>query len=69
MRTRLLGFLVAALLAVLAAAAPTVQAADPSPTPTVTSQECTAGGGSVEYDSDKGQWSCIGGEHDGEAVP
>ncbi|RSS73991.1 hypothetical protein [Streptomyces sp. WAC06614] len=68
MRTRLLGSTVAACLAALCLAVPVVQA-DASPSPTVSSQDCTAKGGSVEYDSDKGQWTCIGGEHDGEAVP
>lgn len=64
MRTRLLGFTAAVILAALGAMGPVAQAAVPS----VDGQTCMAGGGSVEYDSGAGLWSCIGGDHDGEPI-
>lgn len=60
MRTRLLGFTAAVILAALGAMGPVAQAAD-GPT-------CVAGHGTVEYDSSTGLWTCMGGKHDGEPI-
>lgn len=64
MRTRILGFLAAVVLAALGAAAPTAQAAVPA----IDGPTCVAAGGSVEYDSASGLWICAGGPHDGESI-
>ncbi|OEJ33087.1 hypothetical protein [Streptomyces subrutilus] len=64
MRTRIPAFTAALVLAALGAAVPVAQAAVPAiPGPT-----CTAAEGTVEYDSSTGQWTCKGGEHDGELI-
>ncbi|WP_327736049.1 hypothetical protein OG749_21835 [Streptomyces nojiriensis] len=64
MRTRIPAFAATLVLAALGAAVPVAQAAAPAiPGPT-----CTAAKGAVEYDSATGQWTCIGGEHDGELI-
>lgn len=64
MRTRILAFTAALVLAALGAAVPVAQAAAPAiPGPT-----CTAAGGTVEYDSGTGQYKCADGEHDGELI-
>ncbi|WP_404959411.1 hypothetical protein [Streptomyces sp. 147326] len=64
MRTRLLGFAAALVLAVLGATAPIAQAAVPA----VAGPTCVDGSGTVEYDSTAGQWICVGGEYDGELI-
>lgn len=61
MRTRLLGFSAAVVVAVLALLGPAAQAATPGPG--VDAQTCVSGGGSVEYDSATGQWTCVGGTY------
>ncbi|MFB8399233.1 hypothetical protein [Streptomyces yangpuensis] len=64
MRTRFLAFAAALVLTALGAAVPVAQAAVPAlPGPT-----CTDAGGAVEYDSGTGQWTCKGGDHDGELI-
>ncbi|MFD9481349.1 hypothetical protein [Streptomyces nojiriensis] len=64
MRTRILAFAAALVLAALGVAVPVAQAAAPAiPRPT-----CTAAGGAVEYDPTTGQWTCSGGVHDGELI-
>ncbi|MEV7523150.1 hypothetical protein [Streptomyces sp. NPDC091371] len=65
MRRRILGFAAAIVLAVLGAAVPAAQAAA---VPAVTGPECEAKSGSIEYDSDTGLDTCIGGDHDGEPI-
>ncbi|MET9883793.1 hypothetical protein ABZZ20_11730 [Streptomyces sp. NPDC006430] len=65
MRIRLLGFTAAVILAVLGAMGPVAQAAAPG----VDGQKCTTGGGSVEYNSSSGLWTCVGGQYSGESVP
>ncbi|UUU40761.1 hypothetical protein [Streptomyces sp. NBC_00162] len=60
MRTRLLGFTAALVLAVLGAAVPVAQAA----VPTVTGPKCVEGGGTVEYDATTGLYTCVGGTYD-----
>lgn len=64
MRTRLLGFTTAVVLAVLGAAVPAAHAAAPA----VTGTECKRYGGSEEYVSTTGLWTCIGGTYDGELI-
>ncbi|MCB5167681.1 hypothetical protein LG634_22975 [Streptomyces bambusae] len=70
MRTRLPGTAAALIAAVLAFSAPAAQAAQsakPPPSPsatTTTAKDCVSKGGTVEYDSDKGQWTCFGGDLD-----
>lgn len=64
MRTRLLGFATAVILAVLGIMSPAAQAAAPA----VDTPTCLAGTGTVEYNSATGLWTCIGGEHDGEPI-
>lgn len=65
MRTRILGFIAALVLAVLGTAVPVASAV----VPTVTGPECVADKvGKVEYDSGTGLYTCIGGEHDGEPI-
>ncbi|MFG2119922.1 hypothetical protein [Streptomyces sp. NPDC048710] len=64
MRTRLLGFTAALVLAALGAMSPVAQAAVPA----VDAQKCVTGGGSVEYDSDAGLWTCIGGKYDRDPI-
>lgn len=64
MRTRLLGFIAAVTVAALGAMAPVAQAAVPG----VDAQKCVSAGGSVEYDSGTGLWTCIGGDYNGEAI-
>ncbi|MGW7100067.1 hypothetical protein [Streptomyces sp. NPDC054838] len=64
MRTRLLGFVSALVLAALGATVPAAQAA----VPTATGPACVAGKGKVVYDSGTGLWTCIGGKYDGEPI-
>ncbi|MFD9305449.1 hypothetical protein ACFWCB_22820 [Streptomyces sp. NPDC060048] len=64
MRTRLLGFITAVVLAVLGAMSPAAQAAVSD----VDVNTCTKGGGSSEYESATGLWTCIGGAHDSEPI-
>ncbi|MBT2539305.1 hypothetical protein J7E99_00925 [Streptomyces sp. ISL-44] len=64
MRTRILAFTAALVLAALGAAVPVAQAA----VPTVPGPTCESKQGTVEYDSATGQWNCVGGEHDGERI-
>lgn len=64
MRTRLLGFISAVVLAVLGATVPAAQAAAPA----VTGPECTRSHGSVEYISTTGLYTCIGGAYDSELI-
>ncbi|MFC9294492.1 hypothetical protein ACFTWH_14550 [Streptomyces sp. NPDC057011] len=64
-RPRLLGFATAVMLAALGVLGPAAQAAAPGD---VDRQKCEYTGGKVEYDSSTGLWTCIGGEHDQEAV-
>ncbi|KIF06444.1 hypothetical protein PL81_07475 [Streptomyces sp. RSD-27] len=64
MRTRLLGFIVTGMLAILGFATP----AAPATPPSVDSQTCMAGGGTVDYDSGTGLWTCVGGTHDREPI-
>ncbi|MFG2979667.1 hypothetical protein ACGFYQ_00205 [Streptomyces sp. NPDC048258] len=64
MRARILAFATTLVLAALGAAVPVASAAAPAiPGPT-----CTDKQGTVEYDSSTGQWTCKGGEHDGELI-
>ncbi|MFE5806003.1 hypothetical protein [Streptomyces sp. NPDC056491] len=65
MRTRLLGFTTAVVLAVLGAAVPAAQAAA---VPAVTGPTCIKGQGTVEYDSTTGLYTCIGGTYDTELI-
>ncbi|MEU7726713.1 hypothetical protein AB0B78_15940 [Streptomyces sp. NPDC040724] len=64
MRTRLLGFTAAFVLAALCATIPVAQAAVPA----VTGPVCVEGNGTVEYDSTAGQWICLGGDYGGELI-
>ncbi|MET9963258.1 hypothetical protein ABZ128_30035 [Streptomyces sp. NPDC006326] len=64
MRTRLVGFTAALMLAVLGAAVPVAHAVVPA----VTGPTCVKGKGSVEYDSGTGLWTCIGGKYDGQSI-
>ncbi|WP_329192085.1 MULTISPECIES: hypothetical protein [unclassified Streptomyces] len=64
MRTRLLGFISALVLAALGAAVPVAQAAAPA----VTGPACVAAHGKVVYDSGTGLWTCIGGRYDDEPI-
>ncbi|MEU9145294.1 hypothetical protein [Streptomyces sp. NPDC048349] len=64
MRTRMLAFTAALVLAALGAAVPVAQSAVPAvPGPT-----CESTKGTVEYDSVTGQYVCEGGKHDGERI-
>ncbi|WP_327738128.1 hypothetical protein OG749_34445 [Streptomyces nojiriensis] len=67
MRTRLLGFIAAAILAALAAVAPVAQAAQAA-VHGVDGQTCIDGGGSVEYESAQGSWVCVGGASGGQPI-
>lgn len=64
MRTRLLGFTAAVILAVLGAVGPVAQAAVSG----VDGHKCMSNGGEVKYDSGTGLWTCIGGKYDGEPI-
>lgn len=64
MRTRLLGFIAAVILAALSAMGPVAQAAVTG----VDGQKCMSNGGKVKYDSGSGLWTCIGGKYDGEPI-
>ncbi|MGW6575056.1 hypothetical protein ACWGAN_23245 [Streptomyces sp. NPDC054945] len=64
MRTRILTFAAALVLAALGAAVPVAQATAPA----IPGPMCTAGGGTAEYDSATGQWTCNDGVHDGELI-
>ncbi|MCX4526409.1 MULTISPECIES: hypothetical protein [unclassified Streptomyces] len=64
MRTRLLAFAAAVILATLGVVAPGVEAA----VPRVDVQTCQAEGGGAQYDATRGGWTCVGGSHDGEAI-
>ncbi|THA44958.1 hypothetical protein [Streptomyces sp. A1136] len=64
MRTRIIGFISALVLASLGAAVPVAQAV----VPTATGPACVAGKGRVVYDSGTGLWTCIGGKYDGEPI-
>ncbi|GAA0290230.1 hypothetical protein GCM10010302_30970 [Streptomyces polychromogenes] len=69
MRTRLLGFTAALLLAAFGAAVPVAQAVVPAVVPAVTGPECVAdGAGRVVYDSAAGLWMCTGGQYDGKPI-
>jgi hypothetical protein len=65
MRTRLLGFAAALILAALGVTAAPAAQAD---LPRVDAQTCVSGGGSVEYDASSGQWICIGGTYDTQPI-
>ncbi|MEW2412389.1 hypothetical protein AB0953_01475 [Streptomyces sp. NPDC046866] len=65
MRKQFLGFIAAAILSVLGAVS---TAAAHAAAPAVDAQTCATGGGSVEYDSSTGLWTCIGGTYDGAAI-
>ncbi|MEW1637947.1 hypothetical protein AB0469_28255 [Streptomyces sp. NPDC093801] len=65
MRTRLFGLATAALVAALGIMGPVAQAAT---VPRVSGDQCTAGGGTVEYDSVVGQWTCVGGKYADEPI-
>ncbi|GAA0280915.1 hypothetical protein GCM10010302_18350 [Streptomyces polychromogenes] len=65
MRTRLLGLATAAMVVVLGLMGPAAQAAA---APRVSGDDCVTGGGSVQYDSIVGQWTCIGGTHADEPI-
>ncbi|MBT2408107.1 MULTISPECIES: hypothetical protein [unclassified Streptomyces] len=67
MRTRLLGFTAALMLAALGAVGPVAQAAVPAVT-AIGGPACVKGGGTVEYDSGAGIWKCVRGSHDGESI-
>ncbi|MGR4882738.1 hypothetical protein ACIPUC_25500 [Streptomyces sp. LARHCF249] len=65
MRTRLLGFTAALVLAAFGAAVPVAQAA----VPVVTGPDCVADGGKVEYDATVGLYRCVGAtEYDNELI-
>ncbi|MGW0749037.1 hypothetical protein [Streptomyces sp. NPDC002587] len=64
MRTRLLGFAAAVILAVLGTMGSAAQAAVPG----VDGHTCIAKGGKVQYDSDTGLWMCIGGKYADEPI-
>ncbi|WP_030727630.1 hypothetical protein [Streptomyces sp. NRRL S-237] len=64
MRTRILAFATALVLAALGAAVPVAQAAAPA----VTGTECKASGGTVEYISTTGLWTCLNGGYNGELI-
>ncbi|MFB6805114.1 hypothetical protein [Streptomyces sp. NPDC056387] len=64
MRTRLLTFIAAAILAALGAVAPAVQAAAPG----IDAPGCRHTHGTVQYDPGSGRWICVGGSHDGESI-
>ncbi|MGG8409851.1 hypothetical protein ACM614_26365 [Streptomyces sp. 12297] len=69
MRTRLPGLAAALLAASLAFTAPAAQAApSPKPSSTTDAQQCVTGGGTVEYDSDTGQWTCKGGKYNKQPI-
>ncbi|WP_329573885.1 MULTISPECIES: hypothetical protein [unclassified Streptomyces] len=67
MRTRLLGFTAALILAALGAMGPVAQAAVLA-VPATDGPACVRGGGTVQYDSGAGIWTCVGGSHDGESI-
>ncbi|MFJ4776939.1 hypothetical protein [Streptomyces sp. NPDC088762] len=67
MRTRLLGFTAALILAALGAMGPVAQASVPAG-PAIPGPKCVQGGGTVEYDSGAGIWTCVDGSYDGEAI-
>ncbi|MFF1337269.1 hypothetical protein ACFVYT_05020 [Streptomyces sp. NPDC058290] len=64
MRRRLLGFIAAAVLAVLGVMGPAAQAAVSD----VDVETCTKGGGTSEYESATGLWTCIDGRYNGEPI-
>ncbi|MFE2283648.1 hypothetical protein ACFXDJ_05665 [Streptomyces sp. NPDC059443] len=64
MRTRLLSFIAAMMLAALGAVAPVAHAA----APTIDGQTCMDGKGTVEYESAKGSWICVDGKYDGKPI-
>ncbi|MFD9478629.1 MULTISPECIES: hypothetical protein [Streptomyces] len=64
MRTRLLGFIAAVMLAGLGALVPAAHAA----VPTIDGQTCMDGGGSVEYESAQGSWICVDGSYNGKPI-
>lgn len=63
-RTRLLGFITAALLLTFGTMTPVAQAA----VPTIDGQTCMDGGGTVEYESTKGSWICVDGKYNGKPI-
>ncbi|MEU3407777.1 hypothetical protein ABZ766_28055 [Streptomyces sp. NPDC006670] len=65
MRTRILGLATAALVAVLGIMGPVAQAAS---VPRISGDQCTAGEGTVQYDSVAGQWTCVGGKYADEPI-
>ncbi|MFD7630748.1 hypothetical protein ACFV7Q_32800 [Streptomyces sp. NPDC059851] len=67
MRTRLVGFagfVAAVMLGALGATGTVAQADEPA----VEARTCMAEGGTVEYDSATGLWTCIDGKFDGEPI-
>ncbi|MCM9082644.1 MULTISPECIES: hypothetical protein [Streptomyces] len=64
MRTRLLGFVAAVVLAALGALAPAAQAAVPA----IDGQTCMDGGGTVEYESAQGSWICVDGSYNNKPI-
>ncbi len=64
MRTRLLGFIAAVMVAGLAATAPVAQAAVPA----IDGQTCMDGRGTVEYESAQDSWICVDGIYDGQSI-
>lgn len=70
MRTRLLGFTAAVILAAPGPIAPAAHAAvvAQTATPSVDPKACEEGKGTVEYESSDGSWVCIGGKHDGKPI-
>ncbi|MFF4370664.1 hypothetical protein [Streptomyces sp. NPDC001594] len=65
MRTRLLGFATAAIVAALGIVGPVAQT---TAAPRVDGDTCVQSGGAVQYDSVAGQWKCIGGSHADEPI-
>ncbi|MFI1949604.1 hypothetical protein ACH46F_37880 [Streptomyces virginiae] len=64
MSTRILAFATALVLAALGATVPVAQAAAPA----ITETQCKDSGGSVEYVSTTGLWTCVNGGYNGELI-
>ncbi|MFD0267003.1 hypothetical protein ACFVGY_10445 [Streptomyces sp. NPDC127106] len=64
MRTRLIGFIAAVILAAPGAMTHGAQAAVPA----IDGNTCIKGGGSVEYESTKGSWVCVDGDFNGKPI-
>jgi hypothetical protein len=67
MRTRLLGFAAALMLAALSAMGAIAQAATDA-APAVDRPTCEKGLGRVQYDPVSGIWICVGGTYNGESI-